>query len=626
VSTFKTAFFISQQQILINFADECFIYDLNEEKVTHQIAAQYFNVYNAILSPNKERLVVGRQGSNALLWELASGELLDLGGPTLSSYILGWLDNDHPIMTSSSGGVGIIDLPVFKAISPEDIKKMGGWNESFSGLKYYSENLEEDDLHETQVESYASDIWQSGTEQIVFEILDASSSLNLYKIGKPITHRTLPSQLTSLHYPQIMICNDKLLVKSENQLYVCNPETLDILATHKFANDEMELFTDLEKKNFYSYGNNDFEKWNLTSGSKTPIWSGARAKTFSITGDKVLICKEYNSIEIIDANTNEKLLSLESIVEDGKNSIVKVDSNRDNPLTEIKVLLESAEQEKVSKAFLLLKEIDKADYRQHATLIRQYPFHCLKNNIESTYFTGLNTLNLAKQNLGSIDPSIKNLGQLEKLNLTFNNLSTLPTEITALKNLKILDLGFNNLVSLPPEINKLTQLREIVLFCNKLKAIPDSIGELSQLEILMLNTNKIKKLPQSIGQLTKLRELDLKNNSLTELPAEISKLKILTRLLLEKNNLNELPLDIYQLSQLEELDLYDNNITSLSEEIKNLTSLKRLMLDFNQLSDLPKTIAELPALTNIYAKKNNFSSETKKKLRQMIPPNCRITF
>jgi len=38
--TFKTAFFISQQQIFINLAEECFIYDLKEEKVTHQMAAQ----------------------------------------------------------------------------------------------------------------------------------------------------------------------------------------------------------------------------------------------------------------------------------------------------------------------------------------------------------------------------------------------------------------------------------------------------------------------------------------------------------------------------------------------------------------------------------------------------------
>jgi hypothetical protein len=90
---------------------------------------------------------------------------------------------------------------------------------------------------------------------------------------------------------------------------------------------------------------------------------------------------------------------------------------------------------------------------------------------------------------------------LQELSLANNQLTILPGEIGQLTALEQLALGGNQLVSLPSEITSLTRLEELYLANNKLKAIPSELHHLPALKILTLGDNPLPTFPLKIGRL-----------------------------------------------------------------------------------------------------------------------------
>ncbi len=188
----------------------------------------------------------------------------------------------------------------------------------------------------------------------------------------------------------------------------------------------------------------------------------------------------------------------------------------------------------------------------------------------SLYFTGLQTLDLAR-----------------------NKLQTVPPQIASFVNLRSLDLTHNQFKTLPEEFGNLIRLRELSLADNMLTDLPEEFGKLSAMKRLDLSGNQFTALPVEILDLVKLRELDLSKNKLEDLPNEFGKLVRLKELDLSQNELRTLPDDFKNLTRLEVLDLYQNKLHVLPNEFGNLAGLSELNLSKNRLAALPLTFNNL---------------------------------
>jgi len=114
---------------------------------------------------------------------------------------------------------------------------------------------------------------------------------------------------------------------------------------------------------------------------------------------------------------------------------------------------------------------------------------------------------------------------LNSLDLADNELTSVPLGITSLKTLEELELESNEINHIPPEIGDLSKLIRLTLNSNQLSSIPESIGRLSNLEVLDLRYNQLEVLPENIFELQNLKQLDLAKNPVCEQEDYISELK-----------------------------------------------------------------------------------------------------
>lgn len=116
----------------------------------------------------------------------------------------------------------------------------------------------------------------------------------------------------------------------------------------------------------------------------------------------------------------------------------------------------------------------------------------------------------------AVPASIGKLQNLRVLRLygAIESAKPLPATIGELRNLEVLDLGRNGLTTVSPSIAKLSNLKTLRLEYNALKAAPAFVGELKNLQELSLNANEnIKTLPASLAKRTGLK-VSLGNNAL----------------------------------------------------------------------------------------------------------------
>ncbi|KAG5462841.1 MAG: hypothetical protein BJ554DRAFT_3286 [Olpidium bornovanus] len=99
------------------------------------------------------------------------------------------------------------------------------------------------------------------------------------------------------------------------------------------------------------------------------------------------------------------------------------------------------------------------------------------------------------------------------------------TELVAA--IKRLDLARNLLKSLPPTLYQLTGLEYLDVSFNAIEVLDRAVGQLRQLRRLVLDGNRLEWLPQEIVHLQKLNELQVSNNRLKFMPAELGMLQSL---------------------------------------------------------------------------------------------------
>lgn len=116
----------------------------------------------------------------------------------------------------------------------------------------------------------------------------------------------------------------------------------------------------------------------------------------------------------------------------------------------------------------------------------------------------------------AVPASIGKLQNLRVLRLygAIESGKSLPATIGNLSNLEVLDLGRNGLTTVSPSVAKLSNLKTLRLEYNALKAAPAFVGELKNLQELSLDANEnIKTLPASMAKVNGLK-VSLGNNAL----------------------------------------------------------------------------------------------------------------
>jgi Leucine-rich repeat (LRR) protein len=145
------------------------------------------------------------------------------------------------------------------------------------------------------------------------------------------------------------------------------------------------------------------------------------------------------------------------------------------------------------------------------------------------------------------------------LNLESNEIST--EKFSDLENLTFLDLSRNKIKDLPPSISALFNLKHLNLDENQIQSLePMFFNEIYEneeiingplfLERLTVAENSLKTLPFHIYYLSELRQLDLGGNLLTEISGDIQFLEKLTHLILRNNELTSLPGNFTEFSSL----------------------------------------------------------------------------
>ncbi len=176
---------------------------------------------------------------------------------------------------------------------------------------------------------------------------------------------------------------------------------------------------------------------------------------------------------------------------------------------------------------------------------------------------------------------------LEEISLYGNRLENFPNELLMFKNLRELDLGKNLLTTVSPTIQHLHALQKLNLTANSLDTLPTEIEALSELQALYLGDNTFNQLPDVLFALGSLQILKLDGNRLQTIPEKIGLLGNLHTLSLARNNLRSLPLALQHLHHLQILDVHNNELDTIPAKIQLLNSLETMNLDGNPVARKP---------------------------------------
>ena len=116
------------------------------------------------------------------------------------------------------------------------------------------------------------------------------------------------------------------------------------------------------------------------------------------------------------------------------------------------------------------------------------------------------------------------------LKINRKKLIQIPKEVFAYKKLKGLDLSKNQLERISPTIKNLRVLEILNLSKNRFEVFPKVIFDLDSLRVLSLGSNQLSYIPNTIYTCTELEKLDMYNNPINDLGSGLSRLKSLREL------------------------------------------------------------------------------------------------
>jgi adenylate cyclase len=241
--------------------------------------------------------------------------------------------------------------------------------------------------------------------------------------------------------------------------------------------------------------------------------------------------------------------------------------------------------------------------------------------------SGLVSLKLSNNVLGSIPKYFERFSALRSLNLSSNNLSEFPEALRGMSTLVDLDVSFNSISDLG-DIGNFTNLERLWATNNRLGGpLHASFGKLMNLKEIDARFNGINNM-DVVSQLPKLEMLMLGHNSISAFEGSFSRLKVLylnhnpvTRfdlnapvptlsvLNLASAKLSQLPDALFmKMSNLTKLTISKNHFVSLSPHFGNMLKLEYLSIAKNELQRMPAEVGRLQELRYLDVRENNLSS------------------
>jgi adenylate cyclase len=249
---------------------------------------------------------------------------------------------------------------------------------------------------------------------------------------------------------------------------------------------------------------------------------------------------------------------------------------------------------------------------EHAELFRLSGLVSLKlsNNVLGSIpkyfdrFSALRSLNLSSNNLREFPEALRGMNTLVDLDVSFNSISDLG-DIGNFTNLERLWATNNRLGGpLHASFGKLTNLKEIDARFNGINNM-DVVSQLPKLEMLMLGHNSISAFE---GSFSRLKVLYLNHNPVTrfDLNAPVPTLSVLN---LASAKLSQLPDALFmKMSNLTKLTISKNHFVSLSPHFGNMSKLEYLSIAKNELQRMPAEVGRLTELRYLDVRENNLSS------------------
>lgn len=219
----------------------------------------------------------------------------------------------------------------------------------------------------------------------------------------------------------------------------------------------------------------------------------------------------------------------------------------------------------------------------------------------------LKYLHLGRNNLTTLNGTLRQLDHMEVLFLNNNQLTTLDNELPlgASGSLAMILAHHNNLRSLPQDFKQMEKLESLYFNDNELRSFDGVFKHCRHIHVLMAARNQIEYLASDeFEEAGKLENVDLSNNRIPSVNGSMLPLANLRSVNLSHNLLVEFSLnEIRGLASLRQVDLSYNGIEHLSGKMENIvepdTFILELRLEHNRLKTLDGAMMGLNKLMSL---------------------------
>jgi len=251
-------------------------------------------------------------------------------------------------------------------------------------------------------------------------------------------------------------------------------------------------------------------------------------------------------------------------------------------------------------------------------------------------------IDLSYNNLeGDITFDFQKIRMIQKLNLAHNEIKSLNPTIIKMEYLRELNLSHNKFVTLqrlPKTIRKLDvssndwKLDEPHYESHRNTYLLAIMADLTTLTHLSMASCGLEEVPKVVQAYLDLKEVNMSENAIAEVNGSIfNQFRYVSRLDLSKNKLESMPKQVRSLQHLLHLDLSENKLTSFTTDLTILRALRFLNLSKNEINVMPDDFGEMVSLRELNLSHNQIECLPCKKvdvlssLRELSASNNRIS-
>lgn len=246
-----------------------------------------------------------------------------------------------------------------------------------------------------------------------------------------------------------------------------------------------------------------------------------------------------------------------------------------------------------------LEDLQTLKYLRHLVLVSNHLSMLERDSLPNT----IRYLHLGRNNLTSLNGTLRELQDMEVLFINDNHLKSLDNELpSGSRRLMMIIAHHNELEHLPQEFRNLSHLDSLYFNDNKLVALDGVFKHGNNIQVLYAFKNKIEYLAEDeFLDVERMEVLDLGYNYIRSLNGSLKPLKSLRQANFTNNLLAEFSLnDIRGLKYLKVIDLSYNRIEKLSGKMENIVEpdsfIYELRLEHNLIKSLDGSMMGLNKL------------------------------